>query len=472
MNMISMKVLIIDLTHGGILLSEEFSKLGFQVYAYDIYNTLTNKDKTRLKENNINLINDLNEFKPSSSEDLIISPIHCPVNLNNELKLKNKCEYLNFHQANSLILKEWNEKRKKDNKIFIEITGVKGKTSTAYLIKNILSQDNEILFLSSLGSYYINNNEETLLKKDISINPTSLIDLIYESENKHLEYDYILTECSLGVSPLNDISVLTNINDNYPIANKTKTASFAKKQVFNSNIIISKHETLEKYYPEEYDEFKNKINSFSMNSRKSTLYVENIEYDMNNTKIKIKYSNLKTLNKKRISGSFKINTFAPGEYNVLNILAAITTCLTLNIDENTIIKSINNNYESIPGRTNKKIIKNSVILEEINPGINVNSIKKSIEMVENLENYEIVIGGKYGVTCEEIDEKELIKYLNKKSNNIPIIVTDELGENIHTKTKTNIKYYEDYNQALKMLIKNNKNILFIYRSNYLDLKKR
>ncbi|MBQ3420493.1 MAG: coenzyme F430 synthase [Romboutsia sp.] len=466
-----MKALIIDLTHGGILISEKLVKLGFQVTAYDIYNTLDKENKDKLENINVRLIDDINEFKADKNhENYIIYPVHCPIK-KEDLNFDN-CEFLNFHEANSLILDKWNLWRKENNKTFIEITGVKGKTSTIFLIKNILSQNNNILFLSSLGSYYIKNNEEFLFKKNISINPTSLIEIIDWSKQENLDdYDYILSECSLGVSKLNDISVLTNINDNYPIAKNTKTASIAKKQVFNSNNIIIEYETLKKYYHYEFKEFKDKINSFSLKSKDSTVYVEKIDYGVSNTSISLRYLNLKTLNKKYISGFLKLNTFAPGEYNVLNILAAVTVCLTLNIDKETIINEINN-YNKIPGRTNKKIIENSTIIEEINPGINVKSIKKSIEMVEKLDNYTVVIGGKYGITCEEINEDELVEYLKNKNDKINIILTDELGESIHNKINQDLEYYKDYNKILKLLIKKDKNILFIYRSNYSDIKKR
>ena len=96
------------------------------------------------------------------------------------------------------------------------------------------------------------------------------------------------------------------------------------------------------------------------------------------------------------------------------------------------------------------------------------------EYDKNLDNYTVIIGGKYGVTCEEINEKELIQLLEEKiySDKIDLIFTDELGFNLKKQMKTEIPYYKNYNDAIKFSIKNKHNILFIYRSKYSDISKR
>ena len=103
-------------------------------------------------------------------------------------------------------------------------------------------------------------------------------------------------------------------------------------------------------------------------------------------------------------------------------------------------------------------------------------------MINDIENYIIIIGGKYGVTCEEIDEDKLSSYINdylRDNPNSNLVLTDELGKSIKDKLndKTSVKeyeisYIEDYNNALDFAIENNKNALFIYRSNYSQVSKR
>ena len=91
-------------------------------------------------------------------------------------------------------------------------------------------------------------------------------------------------------------------------------------------------------------------------------------------------------------------------------------------------------------------------------------------MIKDLKNYYIAIGGDYGITCEEIDEKKVSEFLDTISNDI--ILTGPVGNGILDKMKNKPKYMENYNEVYDLAIKNNKNLLFIYRSNYSKLSKR
>ena len=96
-------------------------------------------------------------------------------------------------------------------------------------------------------------------------------------------------------------------------------------------------------------------------------------------------------------------------------------------------------------------------------------------MIKQVEDYYIIIGGKYGITCEEIDEEKLSQFLNnylKNNANTNLILTDELGESIKNKLNTDVKFIKNPEDAQKLAIDENKNILFIYRSNYSQVSKR
>lgn len=543
-----MNAFLVDLTHGGVKISSELAKSGEyeNVFAYDLYGTLKEEDENFLKACGVRVLKDLDDFKEAIEsystflnnkkhesdgpnlninkefsektpnyleKDLIINPIHSPLNISNlldeaseDLKLdineknqfSNSFEILSHHSATKLVLSSWSEKAKKENVDCIEITGVKGKTSVAYMLKEIMLEiEKNTLLLSSLGAHlFINDHnrsevEDIVLMKNISITPANIINTIQYANNinpKHshedsLNYDAAIFENSLGVCGLGDVGVLTNIVENYTIAKGSSNARNAKKQVFNCPMVVIEEETLKEHYPKESEIFSGRINTFSINDRSSNVFAQSIDYNLNQSEIKVIYHDLKVLrNEKSKNGEIIIKTFAPGRHHVLNALTALTVALTLGIDDEAIQKGLEN-FNGIEGRTHLTKVGDSIIIEEINPGINTKAIESSIGMIRNIEDYHIIIGGRYGITCEEIDEDKLSDFLNAymmENPDVNLILTDELGLSIkkkldklnNTGKNQTIKYIESYEEAQNKAIMENKNILFIYRSNYSQISKR
>lgn len=466
-----MNTLVIDLTHGGVKIAVSLAKKGKKVYCIDIYNTIKSIEKQMLDIYDIELIQleDLNKF---NGDLKVIYPIHLPLT-SDEIKQYNpnlNYTFTTHHEATAEILSNWGKDINK-----IEITGVKGKTSCAFMLKEIFIEDNPLL-LSSLGALIYENKKEIILQKNISITPANIkecIDLAYKLANpicggkiKNQIYNCAIFESSLGVSGIGDVGLLTNIVEDYPIAKNRSSASIAKKQVFRCDIVCCEKESLDKYYSNVKHE---KTNSFSLNDKSSNLYAKNIDYSLDETIINLEYKDIKTKNGDVISGEMKIRTFAPGAHHVLNVLGVVETALSLNIEHDQIISGLKN-YKGITGRTNKKIIENSIIIEEINPGINTKAIEASIDMLNNDSTYLISIGGDYGITCEEIDEDAVAELINNIDKEI--ILTGEVGKNISNKINKEITYIPDYNTVYDIAIENNKNLLFIYRSDYRKLSER
>ncbi|MDO5850089.1 MAG: coenzyme F430 synthase, partial [Methanobacteriaceae archaeon] len=425
-----MNAFIIDLTHGGVKIAIELSKLNSKnnfnlyenIYAYDLYNTLKDEDENLLKVYNISILKDFDDLKDkilnsanveNNTKNIIINPVHSSLDLKNilnENNINDSFKLISHHEAVKLILENWKNECEKQDVKTIEITGVKGKTTTSYLLKDVFEANEEdILLLSSLGAHLFRELGTTkkfrdlILQKNISITPASILSTVelakkianpkcsyqkcgckpfedlkeeaieiekYENNPySNLNYNISIFESSLGISGLGDIGILTNIVENYPIAKGKSNAKEAKKQVFNSKLVVIDHDTLDEFYKDEKELYSNKINTFSLNNNKSNVFIENANYDINETKFTAFYNNLKTIDNNLISGKIDIKTFAPGKHHVANVLAAITTALSFNISEETIKEGLEN-FKGIPGRSSRKTIENSQIIEEINPGIN------------------------------------------------------------------------------------------------------
>ena len=91
-------------------------------------------------------------------------------------------------------------------------------------------------------------------------------------------------------------------------------------------------------------------------------------------------------------------------------------------------------------------------------------------MIHNPDDYYISIGGDYGITCEEIDEERLAEFLN--TLNTDIILTGDLGLSIGPKLNKKAKHFENYHDVYDLAVNNNKNLLFIYRSDYRKVQLR
>ena len=470
-----MNNLVIDLTHGGVKIAISLAKKGRNVLAYDLYNTLDIIDAKMMAIYDIDLIKltDLSKFRGDMN---VIYPIHMPLTFEDIKSYNPELNYTfqSHHECIYDILEDWGE-----DIIKIEVTGVKGKTTSVFMLKEILIDENPLI-LSSLGALLYENNKQYILKKDIApANIKETIDLAYkianpvckiaegvvESENLR-KYDSAIFESSLGVSGIGDVGLLLNIAEDYPIAQGRSSASAAKKQVFRCKCVCIQKESLDKYYSNIKHE---KVNSFSLDDKTANLFLKNVDYNLDKTSVELVYKNVKTINDNTLSGNMALKAFAPGPHHVSNLLGVVLTCLSLEIDVKKIIAGIEN-YKGIHGRTNKKQLENSTIIEEINPGLNTQSIKESINMVSNLEDYYISIGGDYGITCEEIDEEKLARYLDSLENEI--ILTGDVGSSISKKLSKKHQLIENYNNIYDLAIKNNKNLLFIYRSDYRKLQLR
>ncbi|MFZ0441604.1 MAG: coenzyme F430 synthase [Methanobacterium sp.] len=454
-----MKVLIVDMTHGGQLIANEFLKIpNYEVFALDIYSSMNSQIRNELQDKGLKFFESLNELKEykntgDNSDFIVVAPIHC------------KLEYpvdMTHHEAVGFLLKH------KINIPIIEVTGVKGKTSVVWILKEIL-KDLSPLILSSLGVEVLEEDKWKVLKRDISITPASIIEAFKLAEE--YEIGICIFETSLGGTGLADVGILTNLAENYPIASRTILASDAKLQIFKSKSVVCEINA----FNTNYSEFKDKTNTFGNSSNGkgvSNVMASQIRFEFDRTEFNIDIEDFKTPNNDIINKSFQVSTFAPAPYHVDNVLSAVSASLSLEVPMEKIKDGLNN-FKGVKGRTSINEKSGIRVIEEINPGLNVIAVKKSLLMIENMDNVGVIFGGKYGVTCEEIDEESVSDVLEDLNENIPLILVDELGHSIGSIIKRNFIYSKDLNGAINCAIdKTCSNILVIYRSNFSDLKKR
>lgn len=222
----------------------------------------------------------------------------------------------------------------------IGVTGTNGKTTTTYLIKDILNKSGYKTGL--IGTIEVFDGNKTI---DSSRTTPEALDIYrFLAEMRENDVKYVVMEVSSHALALNRVdtmefksAVFTNLTqDHLDYHNTMEDYAIQKAKLFKK---IKKNGTAIINNDDEYSElFKNqtdkKVITYSLNNE-SDLQAENIELSLKGVKFSIE--NLR----------FELNL--TGKFNIYNSLAAIGVAKGLEIDNN-IIKTSLENVTGIPGR--------------------------------------------------------------------------------------------------------------------------
>lgn len=507
-----MNVLVVDMTHGGAVIASQFAKIpGFKVYAWDIYKTLKSDVKTSLIDQNVEIVG--TDFLKGIDRELwVIAPVHCDLKsyLNEgtddtngndgtgiNMDSMKVSRFMTHHEAVEFLMEE------RINVPVIEVTGVKGKTSTVAMLKEIFKDLNPLI-LSSSGVEVLENGESHVLKRNISITPASIVEAwelleeFLEGYENPFEVGLCIFEVSLGGTGLADVGVLTNLVENYPVAGGTSSAAAAKSQIFRSRRVVCDFESFNSFYSNNsknltetkfmfktseelqnemmnvQNKIQDKTNTFGLKSH-ANVKATNVHFGFYETRFQVEVHDLKTVNGNLLNSSFEVSAFAPAPYHLQNILSVICTALTLETPIDTIKKGLKS-FKGIKGRTSIRDHRGVRVIEEINPGLNVEAVKKAVDMLKRISDEgdsTVIFGGKYGITCEEIDEKAVAFVLNALEPYTYLILADNLGDNVKQFIKRDLTFKKSLDEALDhAVLMGSKNVLVVYRSNYSDVERR
>lgn len=374
-------ILIVDVNHGALDVAREYYNLGYRdIHIWDIYGKLE-RDK-----NILNQYSDIIKYlkiipskeRPDTSKyQEIIAPIHCPLN----------CRFTSFHHAISEILRE---KYGNIHRKFIEVTGVKGKTTTTELLYHILGGEYNV---------FINNSNRG------SITPVSVlksIDRLWE-DNTLDNYDLFVFEVSLGITSCK-YGALTNVLENYPIAGGLRNALLAKMSTLDLGERVYVNKKVVK-------ECGGKVG-------------DNI--------VEIGDEDVEVLSKYPLSYRYRdyvvrFNKEIFGTHYIENSLFAIEISRNF-LDIEDILERI---YSfKIEGRM-RVLSHNPTVVENINPGLDVKSIEYALRDFKSVfKRGVVIIGGDLGCTCEEIDSRKLAEVLNRYREHFTYVLVGPLGREL------------------------------------------
>jgi len=383
-----MRVLLLDMTHGGQILAPLLKKEGNEVSVCDVYRIAPGTMLDSLKGMGI----DVTVGSPTPGHyDLVAMPCHCP-----DVFLEG-CTYgerIWYSQAVNHFMV--------DGRFRIEVTGVKGKTSTCYLLAHILAFSGKKVYLRSSrgsGPYTREGHGIDELK---SIAPPYLLDL------PDGDYDVMVCEVSLGGSGKADITCITNLLEDYGIARKTRKAREAKKDILSdgTNIVLESEKDIWSAYGKPIRPSRKKVSIigrpvFGQPLRVSVEYRGTRETTLDGTYLGIQYLEAMDM--------------------------ALEVCDVMDIPADKVMEAISA-FKGVPGRGEVHMKGDVRYILERNPGISHMSVERTLKTLKEMDVLEdalVVIDPVSKKVCDKLD-RDLIEDVVRRYG-VKLIVTQGDG---------------------------------------------
>lgn len=366
-----MKILVLDTTHGGAVLAKRYAARGDEVTIVDVYHNAPRDLIMGLRRLGIRT----EDAAPAAHFDMVTMPCHCPD------EFLGQCTYderIWFSQSvNELV---------KDRRFRIEVTGVKGKTSTCYVTAHILSAWGKHVYLHTSrgsGPYGMGRHFVTDL---VSIAPPYIL------EHPKGEYDVVIDEVSLGGSGKADIACITNLVENYGIARNTRKAEEAKSFVLcdKVNVVKESEVPIWEKYGKPLRGYRSRVTPACDPEFAKPLKVS-VDYGGEKSQIELDASYL--------------------SLQYLDAMdAALEICDAMGVPEDVVLGALRT-FKGVPGRGEVSVEGGVRWLRERNPGISHMSVARTLECLRRmnaLDNAVLVIDPVSIKVCDKLD-KDLIK---------------------------------------------------------------
>lgn len=384
-----MKILILDTVHGGGIIADRYPRPGDSVTCVDVYKVTPKEETDRLRGKGFTVSTEV----PRGEYDTVLMPIHCPDSFLEGVGYK---ERKFFSQAVGELID--------DKRFRVEVTGVKGKTGFCCLLAHILTAAGmNVLVQTSRGRGGWAEGE-LVSEEVVSIAPPSMLAL------PDGDYDAVICEVSLGGSGKADISCITNLIEDYPIAAGTRKASEGKMSILNgkTNIVPMGEVGFWKSYG------IGKVIGYG--GRITVMGKPSLG---NPLRVRVDYGN-------------GFETSLKGSYLALEYLyaaeMAVEVCGILGISESSLDLGLSS-FGGVPGRGEVSFSEGRWTVTERNPGISARSVERTFSILQemgSLKGAAAVLDPVNRKVCCKMDS-EAIKRVAAEYG-VTITVTDGTGK--------------------------------------------
>jgi UDP-N-acetylmuramoylalanine-D-glutamate ligase len=384
------RVLILDLTHGGEVLAESYAEKGDEVTAVDVYHNCLPSTRARLLSNGIRVL----DSTPHEGFDLAVSPIHCPDRFLEGAEFERR---LTHHQAVGELAHF--------SYPVVEVTGAVAKTSSCHILAHILrSQGMKILVLTSSGLLSVGKTVEVIEEK-ASIAPATILRL---SKMKG-DWDFGIFECSLGGTGLADIGVVTNMHEEYQIAGGTRSSNEGKMQMVRSarhKIVIAAED--EAIVGDEIAD-STELTTFGNGGDVQVTILKDL-------RLGEAAPSILRVNQHNIPFSLSGRFIAPSYSRGLSAAAALAHAAGMGADD--IAKALSS-FEGVPGRGEVTKRDDGIVIRERNPGVTARSIDWNLGTLEeyyHADDVALVVDPLNVKVCEKLDIDDIAAVVRQRKS--------------------------------------------------------
>jgi UDP-N-acetylmuramyl pentapeptide synthase len=419
-------IIVLDLTHAGIIIATKLAELGFSVTAVDVYGTIDENVLLEMKESH-GIKTSKNPVHISEHE-IIVSPAHLDPEYPVLAEARKKgIKILTHHQAVGSILsiKEWPEKG-----TVIEITGSKAKTSSASLLAEMLSQKMKVVLHTSRGLELWESGQCKILNLGLSIAPGSILLAIDKLDEFDITADCYIFEVSIGLTGCADIGLITTLEPDYPIAASTSNSSDAKMsvlsyaredEVFFLNVKDQKAQDMAKKYKKEFSTFgDSEYSGDDYNKADVVADIESKGVIFKHRDVTFSSGLSETYNSKSYATAFAIST---------------AVALKMEISEQDIIEVVGS-FEGLQGRMQEKKLAGRILIDNSNSGMDIRSAERSLDYaLSRLEDENsgiiMVLGEEAEQVCEGLPPEQVSEFVMRRSDELAkLILVGERMQNI------------------------------------------
>ncbi|MDR0767387.1 MAG: coenzyme F430 synthase [Methanosarcinales archaeon] len=440
------KIAVFDVNHGGLSIAKQLAKYGISAVVFDVYQKMpADKMKAGVDESGIDKSGSAEpKIKITASADDLTDDfeIVClPVHLSPENVFYKKAEefgisMVTHHEMVGRILKS--DPRIAD-RCLIEITGVRGKTSTAVLLAQMLSYKNRVLLHTSKGMTLWDNGKSESVEPGISITPAYIPDLADMAFERKYMPDTLIFEVSLGFTGAQDIGILTELHPNYSVAGESMTSTDAKTKMISrskeGSVFVINYDDLEivsKYIRKDQDLIVFDDTGAAVEEKTPTdVYVNITTGSEEELVADIESSRTGVFFRASLSSGYDTNSYKTA------MAAAVAAALELDISESRIAEVISG-FKGVKGRMREYEEDGRLILDNSNSGLTIETAETAVKyMLEKYtdkrspeydssisRNVTLVIGEEEKTVCEGLnphDVEELIVNYKDEIQNLILV---------------------------------------------------